>query len=897
MTTITGLVADQATTDQDVIKPFLGVTITGSGSFTVQVKLSSPQFLSALKIGTLSNLGAPGTFTYNRAAGLYTTTGTADQITAALDGLVFTPVAGQVAPGQTVTATFTMSAPADPTFSATSSLVVTDIGFSTLLNSGASALATDGAGNLFGQTSGGGLFELTNAGGVYASTAKSLPTAGGAVTGFVVDLAGDMWLSTSELVEIAPSPSGYQTGYQFTPHSGDNQTYAPRIAGLSWGGMFVVDETHSDDLRFIGFDTNHFSPGDIAVDTHGEGWDLGVTGVVGQVVADQQQFNAFGTTGAVNGSLGSVFEVGITPGAQSTTLATFTGANGADPRSGLTIDAAGNLFGTTFSGGAYGLGTVFEYNIDTHQLVTLASFNGADGANPVGGLLIDGHGDLWGTTSAGGADNDGTVFEIATTGLLTIPAQALGWPPGGPTWNYATTPTTIVTFTGSNGAAPLAGLTFNGQGDLLGSTSAGGSSNTGTVFEITNAGFVPPPALTIYLQPGSPVSADLTTNPFSAALVAHNASFYGIGYQFATVHFTVDGSALTTTSMSGPNGYWELGSIPGLANGFHTVVASETDPLGYGNPISASLTFTLDTGPSVTDTTTAGETVAHGTTVAVGTATPGSPSDTLSLTQLRGPAGALSLENGTVSFTAPGNASGDVTFSYQISDQFGAVSAVVSDTLSVDPGPSVTDTTTAGETVAHGTTVAVGTASPGLAGDTLSLTQLSGPNGALTLGADGTVSFAAPASGDVTFSYQVADQLGDVSAVVSDTLAVDPGPSVSDTTTAGEKVAHDTTVAIGTVAAGLPGDTLSLTQLSGPAGALTLNNGTVSFAAPATGDVAFSYQISDQLGDVSAVVSDTLAVDPGPSVSDLTTAGQKSPMVRPSRSAPWRPDCRVTRSA
>jgi hypothetical protein len=225
------------------------------------------------------------------------------------------------------------------------------------------------------------------------------------------------------------------------------------------------------------------------------------------------------------------------------------------------------------------------------------------------------------------------------------------------------------------------------------------------------------------------------------------------------------------------------------------------------------------------------------------------------------------------------NLGNNVAFSYQISDQNGNVSGVVSDTLTIDPGPSVTDTTTTGQKVAHGTTVAVGTATPGLPGDTLTVTELSGPAGAVTL-ANGVVSFAAPAnaSGNVTFSYQISDQVGDVSAVVSDTLAVDPGPSVTDTTTAGEKVAHGTAVAVGTAAPGLPGDTLALTQLTGPAGAVTLSNGIVSFAAPANagGNVTFSYQISDQLGDVSTV-SDTLAVDPGPKAGNanvFVTAGQ-----------------------
>jgi hypothetical protein len=83
------------------------------------------------------------------------------------------------------------------------------------------------------------------------------------------------------------------------------------------------------------------------------------------------------------------------------------------------------------------------------------------------------------------------------------------------------------------------------------------------------------------------------------------------------------------------------------------------------------------------------------------------PGDTLTLTELTGPAGAVTLANGVVSFAAPANASGNVAFSYRISDQLGDVSAVVSDTLAVDPG--VVDTTTAGEKLAHGTTVAIGT--------------------------------------------------------------------------------------------------------------------------------------------------------------------------------------------
>ena len=265
--------------------------------------------------------------------------------------------------------------------------------------------------------------------------------------------------------------------------------------------------------------------------------------------------------------------------------------------------------------------------------------------------------------------------------------------------------------------------------------------------------------------------------------------------------------------------------------------------------------------PQVTDTTTAGEKVAHGTTVAVGTVTPGLPGDTLTLTELTGPAGAVTLANGVVSFAAPANASGNVAFSYQISDQLGAISRVVSDTLAVDPGPSVTDTTTAGEKVAHGTTLAVGTVTPGLSGDTLTLTELTGPAGAVTLN-NGVVSFAAPAnaSGNVAFSYQISDQLGAISRVVSDTLAVDPGPTAGNAhvfITAGQSV-DLTSLLLFQDTPGLPGDTLSLSAIGrvGTLGTVTLNNGDLIYTGPTTGGAigggsitsdAFTYTVSDQL--------------------------------------------------
>jgi uncharacterized repeat protein (TIGR01451 family) len=204
--------------------------------------------------------------------------------------------------------------------------------------------------------------------------------------------------------------------------------------------------------------------------------------------------------------------------------------------------------------------------------------------------------------------------------------------------------------------------------------------------------------------------------------------------------------------------------------------------------------------------------------------------------------------------------------------------ATDTDTLAVDPGPSVTDTTTAGEKVAHGTTVAVGTAAPGLSGDTLTLTEVSGPPGAVAL-SGGTVSFAAPAnaSGNVAFSYQISDQLGDLSAVISDTLAVDPGPTIASVTPAVVKQGQST--GIGTVAPGLAGDTLTLTKTSG-SGALALKLvGSVEeviYTAPVTVAAstldAVSYTVTDQLGG-TATGSSTIPVASGTSSIIVGTAG------------------------
>ena len=160
-------------------------------------------------------------------------------------------------------------------------------------------------------------------------------------------------------------------------------------------------------------------------------------------------------------------------------LVSFDGANGDGPLVGLIADANGDLFGTTENGGANGDGTIFEIvnngtpaaPIYASTPTTLVSFDGANGQYLYGGLIADANGDLFGTTERGGASGDGTLFEIAKT-----------------VSGYANAPTTLINFNGGDGQYPVAGLIADAHGDLFGTTSGGGANGYGTVFEIVNNG-------------------------------------------------------------------------------------------------------------------------------------------------------------------------------------------------------------------------------------------------------------------------------------------------------------------------------------------------------------------------------------------------------------------------
>jgi len=463
-------------------------------------------------------------------------------------------------------------------------------------------------------------------------------------------------------------------------------------------------------------------------------------------------------------SYGSVYR--MTPLGVVTPIYAFTDANdGAYPYAGLFLGRDGSFYGTTVQGGAQGDGTVFRITT-SGTLTTLASFTYANGSYPQAGVIQGLDGNLYGTTLNGGTNGFGTVFSLTTNGLLT----------------------TLCSFANTNGSSPAGALVQGTDGNLYGTTSAGGAGGQGTVFMVTTNG-----TLTTLLWFDGLNGA----SPQAAMVQASDGNFYGT---------TVFGGIGFNPSAGGGNGTIFCLTVPVFTNRAFSV-SSAVSSLPYSSTMT-------------------GKTVAPA-------------GDTLQFAKVAGPAWLSVSTNGLLSGT-PANANiGTNVFLVSLTDTNG-VSATASMSILViaDPPPTFItspfaepwanlDEDYSGNIATNATTLYLAQ------GDVLSFAIVSGPAW-LSLAADGTFSGIPQGvdAGTNVFVVSVTN-LGGSSNTTVMTIYVN-SPPVFSPQTFGKQAATVGVPYYGSIATNaadpdlVAGDSLSFYKVTGPAWLDVATNGVIS---------------------------------------------------------------------
>ncbi len=282
----------------------------------------------------------------------------------------------------------------------------------------------------------------------------------------------------------------------------------------------------------------------------------------------------YGTTHFGTGGRGSLFRL-----ASDGTLATlveFTDAGetaetpGLHPDSGVIQASDGNLYGTTSQGGASGKGTLFRFEPATGIFATVAEFTGGEDGGTPSGLreLSDGY--LYGTTQVGGAGSAGTLFRLPVDG--STPLQ------------------TIFSFSVVDGNFPASGVTQTSDGNAYGTTMFGGPGNYGTIFQVT-----PDLAVTRIVSFTGAVGAD----PTGRLVQAGDGNFYGTtssggAHGLGTVfRLTPDGLVTTVASFDGDNGAFPSGGLIQASDGHLYGTAEEGGEIGDGTVYRVTLDGTI----------------------------------------------------------------------------------------------------------------------------------------------------------------------------------------------------------------------------------------------------------------------------------------------------------------
>lgn len=259
----------------------------------------------------------------------------------------------------------------------------------------------------------------------------------------------------------------------------------------------------------------------------------------------------------------------------------FDNTDGNSANATLLQGADGDLYGTTAAGGAYRQGTVFKIGLDG-ALTTLHSFcpspGCADGSFPASTLVQTSRGILYGTANGGGANGNGTVFSIMPTGALVT------------LYSFCSQPNC------TDGAVPAVGLVLSGDENLYGITSEGGAvggNSNGTVFKITPSGTL----TTLYsfcLQSGCPDGAQ----PAAPLVEGTDGYFYGTTYYGG---LNGGGTVFKISSRGALTTLYSFCSQSGCADGAqpHAGLVQGTDGNFYGTTLYGGADDSCVNGPFV----------------------------------------------------------------------------------------------------------------------------------------------------------------------------------------------------------------------------------------------------------------------------------------------------------
>jgi uncharacterized repeat protein (TIGR03803 family) len=358
--------------------------------------------------------------------------------------------------------------------------------------------------------------------------------------GALLFLATSAWVSSAQTFTSLASFNGTDGAYPYYVYlvqGTDGNFYGTASSGGAHSGGTVFKITTPGKLTTLYNFCSQASCND------------GGQPAAGIVLATNGSFYGTTVSGGANGQ-GAVYK--ITAAGKFSTLHSFSGTDGASPYVGLIQATNGKLYGTTSGGGTDNFGTIFVITTGG-KLTSLHNFSGSDGeypdarlvqgtnglfygttyrdwvfemtpagkvtalpnnthgGGPTGALIQATNGKFYGTTSAGGANNGGTLFEMTSAGKATT------------IYSFCSLSNCV------DGETPYAGLIQATDGNLYGTTSAGGANLDGTIFKITTAG-----KLTTLYNFCSQQGCTDGASPYEGLLQATNGTLYGTTYSGGT---------------------------------------------------------------------------------------------------------------------------------------------------------------------------------------------------------------------------------------------------------------------------------------------------------------------------------------------------------------------------